>query len=84
VQALISYTRQSPDFATGLSPRSALNLLHAARAWAFLEGRQFVIPEDVQAVLSSVVAHRLQSAAGRRVGDAEEAAAKLLGQVPVA
>jgi MoxR-like ATPase len=84
VQALISYTRQSPDFATGLSPRSALNLLHAARAWAFLEGRQFVIPEDVQAVLSSVVAHRLQSAAGRRVGDAEEAAAKLLSQVPVA
>jgi MoxR-like ATPase len=84
VQALISYTRQSPDFATGLSPRSALNLLQAGRAWAFLEGRQFVIPEDVQAVLSSVVAHRLQSAAGRRVGDAEEAAAKLLGQVPVA
>ncbi|HEY7758064.1 MAG TPA: MoxR family ATPase [Burkholderiales bacterium] len=83
VQALISYTRQSPDFTTGLSPRSALNLLHAARAWAFLEGRQFVIPEDVQAVLSSVVAHRLQSAAGRRLGDAEEAAAKLLGQVPV-
>ena len=83
VQALIAYTRQSPDFATGLSPRSALNLLQAARAWAFLEGRHFVIPEDVQAVLSSVVAHRLQAAAGQRVGDAEEAAAKLLGQVPV-
>jgi MoxR-like ATPase len=83
VQALIAATRQSPDFATGLSPRSALNLLHAARAWAFLEGRPFVIPEDVQAVLSSVVAHRLHPAAGRRLGDAEEAAAKLLAQVPV-
>ena len=83
VQALVAQTRQSPDFATGLSPRSALNLLQAARAWAFLEGRRFVIPEDVQAVLPSVVSHRLQAAGGGRTGDAEEAAYRLLSQVAV-
>jgi MoxR-like ATPase len=82
VQALVAHTRQSPDFVAGLSPRSALNLLQAARAWAFLEGRGFVIPEDVQAVLPSVVAHRLQAAGGRS-GDSEEAAYRLLSQVAV-
>lgn len=44
---------------TGLSPRAGLALLHAAQAWAMMEGRQMVIPEDIQAVGSSVMAHRL-------------------------
>jgi MoxR-like ATPase len=55
LQAIISYTRQSPELVTGLSPRAGLNLLHAARAWALLEGRGHVLPEDLQAVLPSVV-----------------------------
>jgi MoxR-like ATPase len=83
LQALIHYTRQSPDFLTGLSPRSGLNLLHAARAWAFLEGRDYLLPEDVQAVLPSVVGHRLQSAAGQRSQDGDEVAGKLMREVPV-
>ena len=83
VQALVAHTRQSPEFVAGLSPRSTLNLLQAARAWAFLEGRGFVIPEDVQAVLPSVVAHRLQAVGGGRTGDTEEAAYRLLSQVAV-
>jgi len=82
LQALILYTRQSPDFITGLSPRSGLNLLHAARAWAFLEGRAHVLPEDVQAVLPSVVGHRLQSSDGQ-VRDSEEIARRLLAEVAV-
>jgi MoxR-like ATPase len=83
VQAIVAHTRQSPDLVSGLSPRSGLNLLHAARAWAFIEGRSFVIPEDVQAVLPGVAAHRLQWSATRRPSDSEEAAQRLLTQIPV-
>jgi MoxR-like ATPase len=46
----------------GLSPRAALALLHAARAWALMDSREHVLPEDVQAVLSGVVGHRLSPA----------------------
>ena len=83
LQAIIAQTRQSPDFAGGLSPRSGLNLLQASRAWAFLDGRGFVLPEDVQAVLPSVVTHRLQAASGQGALDAEAVAGKLLAQVPI-
>lgn len=56
---ILVYTRNSNRFLHGLSPRAGLGLLHAAKAWAFLAGRDFVIPEDVQRVLPSVVPHRL-------------------------
>ncbi len=59
VQAVLAFTRNSPDYVNGLSPRAGLYLLHAAKAWAFIDGRQKVIPEDLQAVLPSVVGHRL-------------------------
>lgn len=57
LQDLILYTRT--QFTTGLSPRAGLGLRLSAQAWALLEGRDFVIPEDVQAVFASVVSHRL-------------------------
>jgi MoxR-like ATPase len=60
VQALAQASRQNGLFAEGMSPRAAIALLQAARAWAALEGRDHVIPEDVQAVLVAVVAHRLR------------------------
>ncbi|KQW88472.1 AAA family ATPase [Massilia sp. Root418] len=60
VQALAQASRQNGAFAEGLSPRAALALLQAARAWAALEGRDHVLPEDVQAVLVPVCAHRLR------------------------
>ena len=60
VQALAQASRQNGMFAEGLSPRAAIALLQAARAWAALEGRDHVIPEDVQAVLVPVCAHRLR------------------------
>jgi MoxR-like ATPase len=81
VQAIVEYTRRSPDYVAGLSPRAALALVHAARAWALLEGRDKVIPEDVQAIVPGVATHRLRPAheAARRV----DVAAQLLGAVPV-
>jgi MoxR-like ATPase len=59
VQALVEYTRTSPEYTSGLSPRAALAMLHAARAWALMDGRRHVVPEDVQIVLPGVVSHRL-------------------------
>jgi MoxR-like ATPase len=60
VQALAQASRQNGLFAEGMSPRASIALLQAARAWAALEGRNHVIPEDVQAVLVPVTAHRLR------------------------
>jgi MoxR-like ATPase len=59
VQAILQHTRQSGNFIDGLSPRAGLALLQASRAWALLDGRNHVIPEDVQAVFPSVANHRL-------------------------
>ena len=62
VQALVEATRASAQFVHGLSPRAALALLAVARAWAFIDGRAMVLPEDVQAVLPGVAGHRLRLA----------------------
>jgi len=56
---LLSASRAQPSFAGGLSPRAGLALLAAARAWAYMAGRNHVIPEDVQIVLPGVAGHRL-------------------------
>jgi len=61
VQALLAATRSSPHWELGLSPRAGLALLRAARAWALIDGRVQVVPEDIQAVLPSVAGHRLHS-----------------------
>jgi MoxR-like ATPase len=61
LQAIIAYTRESPDYHCGLSPRAGLALLTAAKAWAFMDSRDAVIPEDIQAVLAAVAGHRLRS-----------------------
>lgn len=60
VQALVAYTRHAATISVGLSPRAAIGLLRAARAWALLAGREAVIPEHVQAVFGAVVEHRLR------------------------
>ena len=71
LQALLNYTRTSARYTAGLSPRAGLALKHCAQAWALMAGRDFVIPEDVQAVLPGVAGHRLQIASGSdHVGDA--------------
>jgi len=60
LQALLDHSRQSPHYQHGLSPRAGLALLHGAKAWSFLHGRDMVLPEDLQAVLPAVIGHRLQ------------------------
>ena len=59
-QDLLEHTRNSASLRHGLSPRGGLALLQSARAWAMLEGRNQVLPEDIQTILPSIVGHRLQ------------------------
>lgn len=61
VQDLVGFTRSASDFAVGLSPRAGIALLRAAKSSAYLDGRDHVIPEDVQIVLPWVIGHRLRS-----------------------
>jgi MoxR-like ATPase len=82
-QDLLAFTRASPRFHQGLSPRAGLALLHAARAWALLDGRREVIPEDVQAILPSVVSHRLHSSAEGGVDEGDALADFLLESVAI-
>ncbi|HEY8119250.1 MAG TPA: MoxR family ATPase [Methylophilaceae bacterium] len=70
LQALLSYTRNSSRYTAGLSPRAGLALKQSAQAWAMMQGRDFALPEDVQAVLPGVAGHRLQAASGvDNIGD---------------
>jgi MoxR-like ATPase len=56
---LVGATRASPELRLGASPRATLHLLRAGRARAALDGRDFVIPDDMQALALPVLAHRL-------------------------
>lgn len=78
-QGLINFTRESPDYHCGLSPRGGLALLKAAKAWAFMHQRDAVIPEDLQAVLAAVAGHRLRPGAG----NSEAIVAPLLAKVAI-
>jgi len=86
VQALVAATRHASSFAEGLSPRGALSLLQAARAWALLARRDHVLPEDVQAVWVPVVNHRLRPLASSGASHVaqRDSAMQLLAAVSVA
>ncbi|GAA1941838.1 AAA family ATPase [Nocardioides marmoribigeumensis] len=84
VVAIATATRQSPDLSLGASPRASLHLVRAARAWAALEGRDYVVPDDVDTLTVPVLAHRLlptvESAMGGR--SVERTLRTLVGAVP--
>ncbi len=82
LQALVHVSRESPALRAGLSPRAGLAVLRAAQAWAVLEGRDHVVPDDVQAVLPGVVSHRLRLTDDPG-GLARDGPARLLAMVPV-
>lgn len=81
IVALLKYSRESAAFRLGLSPRAGLALRQVAQAWALLHARDYVLPEDVQAILHCVVDHRLTPSEGvsadHRPGD------MLLQAVPI-
>jgi MoxR-like ATPase len=82
-QALIARTRERGDLKLGLSPRAGQGLVRAAQSWACLAGRTAALPEDVQAVLPPVVAHRLERREPGTGGDGEAIAAEIIRAVPV-
>jgi MoxR-like ATPase len=66
LQRLVHFTRTDPDFPYGLSPRGAMALLRAAKTWAFMHGRAYVVPEDIQTLLPVVTAHRVAPTSASR------------------
>lgn len=80
---LIHSSRLSPWFSTGLSPRAGLALQKCAQAWALLQGRDHVLPEDVQFILPCVAAHRLLINPDYQHENIDTLMDKLIKQVPV-
>ena len=79
IAQLAEATRKHPDILLGLSPRGALALARAAKANAFLEGRDYAVPDDVLTVFPDVTAHRLVLSAKARLHDVT--AAQLAGDI---
>jgi MoxR-like ATPase len=82
-QALIVRTRAATELKLGLSPRAGQGLIRAAQAWSFLAGRRSVLPEELQAVLPSVVTHRLERRDPAAAADGVDVAAEIIRAVPV-
>jgi MoxR-like ATPase len=82
IQTMLIETRDPRWFETGLSPRAGLALLRLSRAHAFLDNRDYVIPEDVQAVFPGLARHRLIASSGFDATP-DEQIAELMRQVPI-
>ena len=83
VQALVRFTRESPDTEIGLSPRGSLALVAAARAHAYIESHSGVFPDDIQAVFASVAGHRLKPASNSVYRTPAEMARHVLDSVAI-
>jgi MoxR-like ATPase len=82
---LVQATRAEPAFELGASPRAALALFRAARARAALDGRDYVLPDDVKQLVGPVLAHRLilSTQARLRGRDVEQLLAEVVERIPV-
>jgi MoxR-like ATPase len=83
VQALVRFTRESPEIEVGLSPRGALALIAAARAHSFIQHHSGVFPDDVQSVFAAVSGHRLKPASGTGIRSASELSRHVLDSVAI-
>lgn len=83
LQDLLEFSRASAEFINGLSPRAGLAVLRCAQAWALLYGRDHVLPEDIQAVLPSVIGHRLVHNGQMTTISTDSVAEQLIKQVPI-
>ncbi|WP_415881491.1 AAA family ATPase [Neptuniibacter sp. QD34_54] len=83
IQRLVKYSRESTEFEYGISPRGSLALLNTAKTWAYISGREYVIPEDIQSLLGPVFAHRLRSSEDYMDQSGTALVRKLLSEVDV-
>jgi MoxR-like ATPase len=81
LQAILEFSRQSPRYRVGLSPRAGLAILHCAQAWALIQGRDYVVPDDVQMVLPGVIGHRLATMVEQE--NTQALVAQLIEDVPI-
>jgi MoxR-like ATPase len=82
--SLANATRRSPELRLGASPRATLHLVRAAKAWAALQDREYVLPDDVKQLVATVFSHRLLPTAEAQIGrrDATEIVADIVTRVP--
>jgi len=83
LQNLLEFSRKSGNYIHGLSPRAGLAVLSAAKAWALLHAHQHILPEDIQAILPSVIGHRLQFIYDVSDKEALQPAEHLIQHVPI-
>lgn len=83
VQDIISHSRSDLKQFLGLSPRAGISLLRASQAWAFIQGRDMVLPEDVQQIAGSVLEHRLNPEGSKVRGKGYPATEQLIRSVPI-
>src|SRR5579875_1137302 len=85
VISLVNATRMSPELRLGASPRATLHMIRGSRAYAALDGRDFVIPDDIQALAVPVLAHRLLPTPEAMVGREmpERVLARIVDQLPL-
>ncbi|MCL4137611.1 UNVERIFIED_CONTAM: hypothetical protein GTU68_046695 [Idotea baltica] len=83
LQRLVHFTRTDDSFQCGLSPRGALAMLQCARAWALIQGRKYVIPEDIQAVMPGVAGHRLRGSVEQSAQSGEALVQRALNTVDI-
>ena len=82
--SLVRATRNHPDILFGASPRAILGLQNASMAYAYLQGRDYMIPDDVKALAVPVLAHRiLQAGSYGKNKDAVQILRSILGDLPV-
>jgi MoxR-like ATPase len=83
LQSILDFTRNRPEFVLGLSPRSGLALLSAAKAWALVHDKDEIIPEDIQAVLPAVTRHRLFSSSTEETNHIDSLPQFLIDEVEI-
>jgi MoxR-like ATPase len=85
VARIVDSTRSHPDIALGASTRGTLNLFHGAQAWAAINGREYVLPDDIKDLVEPVLAHRLilRPNAEMQGATARKVIAQLLEREPV-
>ena len=82
---LANATRSSNDIALGASPRAVLQLIRASKAWAAIDDRDFVLPDDVQHLLVAVLAHRLILTPEAQLSQTDAAGVlrRIMGSIPI-
>lgn len=83
IEYMLDLTERLRELAHGFSPRANLGLLSAAKAWAYLHGRDFLVPDDIQSVFVAVVSHRLAPKTANKYADGKAVALDTIQSVAV-